>query len=177
MRLELAGNGVELLGLHQLHPAKNEFPAGLSAASAYQTELCPLFVFVACCPRSLELSLPLAESLLTNATVKMRRITQIMRSSLTGGFVAAVLASFIVFSFGLSASEALHKDFHSSADTEQHECIVTLLAHGGVEIADTRMPVPQVAGIFAHHSADSFVVVSSLDHRLPPGRAPPVSFS
>lgn len=120
---------------------------------------------------------PLAKVLLTFATVKLRQVNRIMRSSFTGGLLTAVLISLVLFAFGLSASNELHKDFHPGADGSQHECIVTLLTNGGVELAGTHTPTPHTEDFIVRPSFSPFVVFAPLDHRLPPGRAPPLSFS
>jgi hypothetical protein len=87
------------------------------------------------------------------------------------GALAALLLFVALHVFAVSGN--LHKAIHADASSPAHTCVITLLAQGQVNA-----PVVPVIWVFAAgliflrplvHSA----VLSSLDLRLSPGRAPP----
>ncbi len=76
----------------------------------------------------------------------------------------------------MAASPALHELIHFDAGKPDHECTVTLFAHGQVdsavgEIAAPTIPIRWIDAI----PPVTFVVVDPLVILLPPSRAPPVS--
>ena len=91
--------------------------------------------------------------------------------------MASALISLLLFAFGLSASKQLHKNFHSDADNPQHECIVTVLSNGGVDLVAADAPVLQPTEVVVPFSRVQSVVCTSIDYRLPPDRGPPVFVS
>src|ERR1017187_9186230 len=75
----------------------------------------------------------------------------------------------------LAASAALHERLHADAGKTDHECAVTLFAHGqmdstAVEVAAIR-PVAPVEFL----QLTSVSVFKALVEPLPPGRGPPFS--
>jgi hypothetical protein len=88
---------------------------------------------------------------------------------LTGG----LLVAFVVLLNAMAALPALHELFHADADRADHQCAVTLFAHGQMDAADVAVAVivpPVVADFF---SIPATLVFSSAVETLPPGRAPP----
>jgi hypothetical protein len=75
-----------------------------------------------------------------------------------------------------TSSAQLHKLIHPDADSADHECAVTMLAHGQVN-ASVAPPVliAFVAAIFFLLPLLQSAVFSSFDYRLCPSRAPPRS--
>lgn len=82
----------------------------------------------------------------------------------------------LVLFFGLQAlavSPALHARLHHDADKADHECAVTMFAHGKLQIASS--PLVLVAPPYFIDTKISEPVSPSLEisYRLLPGRAPP----
>jgi hypothetical protein len=81
------------------------------------------------------------------------------------GFLALLL---------FTSSPQLHKLIHPDADSADHECAITMLAHGHV---DTPMAQPVlvafVAAVFFLLPLLQSAVFSYFDYRLCPSRAPP----
>jgi hypothetical protein len=67
----------------------------------------------------------------------------------------------------------LHSLIHADASDPDHECAVTLFAHGQVHGADAAIPVlrPEPAAVFTQSQREAVFV--STDVRLRPGRGPP----
>ena len=87
-----------------------------------------------------------------------------------------ILSIFIVLLLNLlAASPSLHERLHPDAGQAEHQCAVTIFAHGQVD-----SPVVDLAAIVPVQPIEffptSFVsVVNTTVDTLPPGRAPPVS--
>ena len=88
---------------------------------------------------------------------------------------AATLALVVLACAALASNPSLHHLLHSDADEEGHDCVIELFAHSQVVAAD-----PVIAFILG----DSRIIESPLvspavvlardEHRLLPGRAPPL---
>jgi hypothetical protein len=76
----------------------------------------------------------------------------------------------------LAASPALHEWLHADAGQVEHQCAVTMLAHGQVDapVVDVALPVPVAPIEFLPQTSVS--ILNALVATLPPGRGPPVSF-
>ena len=75
----------------------------------------------------------------------------------------------------LAASPPLHEWFHADAGMANHQCAVTMFAHGQVD-----SPVVEVAAIIPVSPVEFFPLTSAtvpnaLAETLPPGRGPPAS--
>jgi hypothetical protein len=75
----------------------------------------------------------------------------------------------------LAATPSLHKEVHADAGENQHQCAVTLFAHGQVD-----SPVVEVAAAIPVAPADflpltTVSIFNASVAMLPPGRAPPGS--
>jgi hypothetical protein len=74
----------------------------------------------------------------------------------------------------LTTSSALHKLFHSDADSASHHCAVTLLSRGQVNMADVVAPlIAFVAALFFLLPPFQSAVFASFDFRFSASRAPP----
>jgi len=90
---------------------------------------------------------------------------------LTGG----LLVAFVLLLNAMAASPTLHEFFHADAGKADHQCAVTLFAHGQMDATDVAVAAiipPVVADFF---SIPATLFFSSAVETLPPGRAPPVS--
>jgi hypothetical protein len=90
---------------------------------------------------------------------------------LTGG----LLAAFVLLLNALAASPQLHEFFHADAGKVDHQCAVTLFAHGQIDspVADEAAIVPAAALDLLPQISVS--IPNALVESLPPGRGPPVS--
>jgi hypothetical protein len=87
---------------------------------------------------------------------------------------AVLLCATVLFLAALAASPSLHQWLHHDADEADHDCAVTLFAHGQVN-ATTIVPVMAiVAALFGGIAllANTFELASA-DYRFSPSRAPP----
>ncbi|HLX71764.1 MAG TPA: hypothetical protein VKV04_19290 [Verrucomicrobiae bacterium] len=85
------------------------------------------------------------------------------------------LAAFLAL-LVFTSSPRLHKLIHPDADSADHECAITMLAHGQVS-APVAPPVlvAFVAAVLFLLPLLQSAVYSSFDYRLCPSRAPPRS--
>lgn len=88
-----------------------------------------------------------------------------------------ILSIFIVLLLNLlAASPSLHELLHPDASHAEHQCAVTLLAHGQMDSPTMDVaavvPVQPVEFLPSCHRA----VIGDALETLPPGRAPPVFF-
>lgn len=89
------------------------------------------------------------------------------------GAKAGLLLCLFLFVLAMAQFKALHHLVHADAGQAEHQCAVTLLGHGQVDVAaaDVRvafMPVVAIAVVMP--ATPVFVAV---DYSLLPGRAPP----
>jgi hypothetical protein len=77
----------------------------------------------------------------------------------------------------MAASPALHERFHSDAGHAQHQCAVTLFAHGQMDSGSVDVPVVAPLSFVETTATVEFSVFSPVIENLPAGRAPPVSAS
>jgi hypothetical protein len=103
---------------------------------------------------------------------------QLERNNLvkTGRISFGILSVFLVLLLNLLASSpSLHEKFHADADHAEHQCAVTLFAHGQVDSACVDIPVSAPLNfVTAVAFADLSIFSPAIEH-LPAGRAPPVS--
>jgi hypothetical protein len=89
------------------------------------------------------------------------------------GFVLTALVLLLSFA---GASPQLHKLLHPDADSPDHNCAVTLFAHGQVDAASVSTVVVGIAVLFGGIALLAETLVLPLaDYRYSPSRAPPVS--
>ena len=88
--------------------------------------------------------------------------------------LTVLLIGLVLLLNAMAAAPALHALLHRDADKADHQCAVTLFAHGKLEAATPVVPmvVPSaaVAAVFRLELSVSDTTVEL----LPPGRAPPV---
>lgn len=90
---------------------------------------------------------------------------------------AGLLLGLFLFVLAMAQFGALHRVLHADSGTPEHQCAVTLLANGHVDVAVSEVPVaflPVLAAASVMPSVQSFVTV---DYSLLPGRAPPVALA
>jgi hypothetical protein len=105
------------------------------------------------------------------------RLSKISFEKLFKPLIGGLLVAFVLLLNAMAASPALHEFFHTDADRADHQCAVTLFAHGQMDAADVAVAaiVPPVVAEFI--SIPATLIFSSAVETLPPGRAPPVSFA
>jgi hypothetical protein len=89
---------------------------------------------------------------------------------------ALLFAGLVIFLSLVGSSPSLHKLIHADAGAPDHNCAITLFAHGHVAAADT---TPIVAGLIVLFGgvlllAENFVL-SPASYRYSASRAPPVA--
>jgi hypothetical protein len=90
-------------------------------------------------------------------------------------FIALLLVGMVLLLDAMAACPALHELIHKDAGKPDHECAVTMFAHGKVESATVE--IPAVIPTAPIESVPQFVfsVFCAAIENLPQGRAPPVS--
>ena len=73
----------------------------------------------------------------------------------------------------MAAWPALHEFFHADAGRADHQCAVTLFAHGQMDAADVAVAAIVLPVFVEYFSIPTTLVFSSAVETLPPGRAPP----
>ena len=75
----------------------------------------------------------------------------------------------------LAAAPSLHEYFHTDAGKAEHQCAVTMFAHGQVDspVVVAALPIPPALTEFFPQCSVS--IPNALVATLPPGRGPPVS--
>lgn len=88
--------------------------------------------------------------------------------------IASLLAGLVLLLNAMAASPSLHAWFHSDAGQPEHQCAVTMFAHGKVNCATVDVLVPAPVTLIAAVPAAAGSVFSPAIENLPAGRAPPV---
>lgn len=85
-----------------------------------------------------------------------------------------MLIAIVLMLDAMAACPALHEMIHKDAGHEDHECAVTMFAHGQVDsVTVDVVPVVFIATVEITQQIDFTVFSPSIAH-LPSGRAPPV---
>jgi hypothetical protein len=88
--------------------------------------------------------------------------------------LALLLAALTLFLATAGSSAAWHQHIHADAASESHYCLLTLLAHGQVEVSHTVVvPPPATETILSPDCPATVRSFSSVRHLLPPERGPP----
>ena len=90
--------------------------------------------------------------------------------------VASLLTGLVLLLNAMAASPALHELVHADAGKADHECAVTLFAHGQVDSASLTVPVLASLTLIQTVPSVEISVFRPAIEQLPAGRAPPVSF-
>jgi hypothetical protein len=88
--------------------------------------------------------------------------------------IASLLAGVILLLNAMAASPSLHEWFHADAGQAEHQCAVTLFAHGKVDAATVDVSVVVPLTLVEALPSIEFSVFSPAIENLPAGRAPPV---
>ena len=88
--------------------------------------------------------------------------------------IALVLAGIVLLLNAMAASPGLHELFHPDAGQPQHQCAVTMFAHGQVDSVDVDVPVAAPLPLIQTVSPIVISFYSPAIENLPAGRAPPV---
>lgn len=89
--------------------------------------------------------------------------------------LGSLLVGCVLFISVLAAAPSLHEFFHADAGQAEHQCGVTLFAHGQVDVASVDVVAVAPAAPFEIFPQTCVSVFHSTAVILPPGRAPPVS--
>ena len=87
--------------------------------------------------------------------------------------LALLLAALVLLLNLLAASPSLHERFHSDAGHAEHQCAVTLFAHGQVDSADAAPPLLKPEPAIFHSVSWTETILVSTDIHILPGRGPP----
>lgn len=90
-------------------------------------------------------------------------------------FIASLLACLVLLLDAMAVSPSLHELFHADAGKAEHQCVVTLFAHGQVDSASVEVTTLAPLTAFAACPVVKFSAFSPAIANLPAGRAPPVS--
>jgi hypothetical protein len=88
--------------------------------------------------------------------------------------IASLLVGLVLLLDAMTACPALHELIHKDAGKADHECAVTMFAHGKVESASVDVPVVTAPAFITVLPPVEFSVFSPSIAGLPAGRAPPV---
>jgi hypothetical protein len=88
--------------------------------------------------------------------------------------IASLLAALVLLLNAMAASPALHEWFHHDAALPEHQCAVTLFAHGQVDSASVEVPVVLPVTLVETLPPVAISAYSPAIQHLPAGRAPPV---
>lgn len=89
--------------------------------------------------------------------------------------IAGLMLALFVSVHAMAAFHALHDSVCEHAEAADHQCAVTLLAAGQVEVPVIGVEVSPVEFARQVRASFSLPVFASMDRLDPPGRAPPVS--
>ena len=89
---------------------------------------------------------------------------------------ASALLLFLFLSLqAMAALPGLHALVHPDASDPAHECAVTLLSHGQIDVSSAAETVFRNAQLVVFNAEPPRIIFISTDIRLLPGRGPPVS--
>ena len=87
--------------------------------------------------------------------------------------LAALLVGVVLLLDAMAACPALHEMIHHDAGKEDHECAVTMFAHGKVSSVTCEIVIPPPTVLVETTRQFVFFVYSPAIENLPQGRAPP----
>jgi hypothetical protein len=92
--------------------------------------------------------------------------------------IAVLLVMSVLLSLFAASSPSLHHFIHSDASQPGHECFVTLLSQGAVDLPLGAVVVAICLLIFgAFLPVSKVLILPAAEYPFPPGRAPPVPSS
>ncbi len=90
--------------------------------------------------------------------------------------LASLLTGLVLLLNAMTASPTLHEWIHADAGQADHECAVTLFAHGQVDSASVAVPMVASLTLIQTVPPVEISVFRPAIEQLPAGRAPPASF-
>ena len=91
--------------------------------------------------------------------------------------LGSLLVSCVLLLNAMAASPGLHELIHADAGQDDHECVVTLFAHGQADSVTVDV-LPAMATVSVQFSVDFDISTFAPDiESLPAGRAPPAAVS
>ena len=108
----------------------------------------------------------------------MRLIRKMLRkdSDWSRALAACLVVLFLVGT-AFAASPALHQALHSDAKSPDHQCIISVLAHGQIDISSNDAPVCRIPDSFGYTPTFQLSFCVGSVEFLPPGRGPPLFLS
>ena len=91
--------------------------------------------------------------------------------------LAALLVALMLLLDAMAACPSLHELIHQDAGSVQHQCVVTLFAHGQVDSATVDVAVVEPVISIGVQSQVEFSAFSPAIQNLPAGRGPPAFVS
>jgi xanthine/uracil permease len=91
--------------------------------------------------------------------------------------ITVLLVALVLLLNAMAACPALHELIHHDADAPDHECGVTMFAHGQVDGVSAEVPAPAQVTFIESLPVVEFSVFSPAIKNLPDGRGPPVVVS
>ena len=95
-------------------------------------------------------------------------------SKLSERLIAASLLALVLMLNVLVVAPGLHERLHKDANHSDHQCAITLFAHGQVDSVSGEVMVPVPEAVPTSISIFTVSLQKTLAVVLPPGRAPPV---
>jgi hypothetical protein len=89
--------------------------------------------------------------------------------------IASLLAGLVLLLDAMAANPGLHELIHKDANQADHQCAVTMFAHGQVDSVSVDVPVAAPQLFVVVLPSLEFSIFSPAIDNLPAGRAPPVS--
>lgn len=89
--------------------------------------------------------------------------------------IASLLVGIVLLLDAMAACPALHELIHKDAGNADHECAVTMFAHGKVDSVSVEAAVSESQAFVAIFSPVEISTFSPAIGHLPAGRGPPVS--
>ncbi len=87
--------------------------------------------------------------------------------------IAGLMLGLFLLVSALANFEALHGDFHSNSEKADHQCAVTLLGSGQIDLPISAAIILFVSSVFLIRAISKIDLFVSVDYLFQPGRAPP----
>jgi hypothetical protein len=110
------------------------------------------------------------------ALLKTNRLRVVKRHYKLHGqaVIASLLVGLVLLLDAMAACPALHEMIHKDAGKADHDCAVTMFAHGKVDSATVEVAAVVTTVLIETVPQVSFSVFAPAIENLPAGRAPPV---
>ena len=91
--------------------------------------------------------------------------------------IASLLVALVLLLDAMAACPSLHELIHKDANAPDHQCVVTLFAHGQVDTASVDVSAVEPVASIETTAPFQFSIFAPAIADLPAGRAPPVFVS